>query len=130
MEITINIPQNDYVQPTEVSQDVVQAICDAFLRNSCWSTFHPYNDGMRARHLGVVCHINGEAFGFRNKPLSGECFIKFNGAEMKAAFKALIKAGYHIYKVYEYSTWMGYRVSKKPFMQNGEEVAFFDDFID
>lgn len=31
MEITVNIPKNDYIQPTEVRQEVVQAICEAFL---------------------------------------------------------------------------------------------------
>lgn len=31
MEIKVNIPQNDYVQPTEVREEVVQAICNAFL---------------------------------------------------------------------------------------------------
>lgn len=35
MEIKVNIPQNDYVQPTEVREEVVQAICNAFLSNSC-----------------------------------------------------------------------------------------------
>ena len=130
MEIKVNIPKNDYVQPTEVKQTVVQAICDAFLRGGCWSTFHPFTDGFRARTLGVICHVNGEPYGFNEKPFPNECFIKFNGAEMKAAFRALIKAGYHIYRVYDYGTWMGYRVSKKPFMEGGEEVVYFDDFID
>jgi len=131
MEITVNIPQNDYVQPTEVKQHVVQAICEAFLSGGCWSTFHPFNDGhTRARHTGVLCHINGEPYGFGDAPFTNDCFIKFNGAEMKAAFKALIKAGYYIFRVYEYGTWMGYKVSKKPFLQGGEEVTFFNDFID
>lgn len=42
MEIKVNIPQNDYVQPTEVREEVVQAICNAFLSNSCWDIFHPF----------------------------------------------------------------------------------------
>ena len=45
MEIKINIPKNDYVQSTEVRQNVVQAICDAFLESHCNSTFHPYGSG-------------------------------------------------------------------------------------
>ena len=28
MKITSNIPKNDYFQPTEVREDVVQMICD------------------------------------------------------------------------------------------------------
>lgn len=39
MEIKVNIPQNDYVEPTEVREEVIQAICDAFLSNSCWDIF-------------------------------------------------------------------------------------------
>lgn len=39
MEIKVNIPQNDYVQPTEVRENVVQAICNAFLSKSCWDIF-------------------------------------------------------------------------------------------
>lgn len=33
MEIRVNIPQNDYVQPTEVREDVVQKICDVVFDN-------------------------------------------------------------------------------------------------
>lgn len=130
MEITINIPQNDYKQPTEVHQSVVQNICEAFLSTGCFSTFHPFNDGVRVRHTGVLCHINGQPYGFGNKPFSGECFVKFNGAEMKAAFQVLIKAGYHIFRVHSYGSWMGYQLFKKPFMEGGTEVSSFDDFID
>lgn len=41
MEITVNILKNDYVQPTEVRQEVVQYICDAFLSTCVWRIFHP-----------------------------------------------------------------------------------------
>ena len=41
MEITVNIPKNDYVRPTEVRQEVVQYICDAFLSTCVWRIFHP-----------------------------------------------------------------------------------------
>lgn len=40
------------------------------------------------------------------------------------------KAGYHIFKVYEYGSWMGYTCEKKPVLQNGKEVFEFNDFID
>ena len=33
MEIKVNIPANDYVQPTEIRQEVVQQICDIILKN-------------------------------------------------------------------------------------------------
>lgn len=41
MEITVNIPKNDYVQPTEVRQEVVQYICDAFLSTCVWRHISP-----------------------------------------------------------------------------------------
>ena len=32
MEFKINIPANDYVQPTEVRQDLVQSICEYLIK--------------------------------------------------------------------------------------------------
>ena len=124
MRITINIPRNDYVLPTEVRQDVVQHICEAFLTDSCWCVFHPYPDGLgRSATRGIyVVKDKGREFSS-----SGE---RFNGAEMAAAFKVLIAAGYHMFRVYSYNTWMGYICSKKPFEHNGTEVKEFTDFID
>lgn len=56
--------------------------------------------------------------------------IRFNGEEMKAAFKALCNAGYHMFLIYEYGLWKDYICDKKPFIQDGEEVTTFNDFID
>lgn len=47
---------------------------------------------------------------------------------MKAAFKALRNAGYHMFLIYEYGLWKGYICDKKPFIQDGEEVTTFNDF--
>lgn len=133
MEIKIKIPANDYVQPTEVRQEVVQGICEAFLNQCCWSVFHPFSDGCyRRATCKIIKHKNGQAFyGFHDEPFDhDECSIRFNGAEMKAAFHALRNAGYHMFQVYIYGSWMGYKCSKKPFMENGREVTDFSDFID
>ena len=101
MEIRVNIPQNDYIQPTEVREDVVQKICDVFLDNRTGyyhNIFHPVNDGgYRVRTLGLRIHI---------------------------------KAGYHMYRVYEYGSWMGYACDKKPHYEGNTEVFEFNDFID
>lgn len=56
--------------------------------------------------------------------------IRFNGEEMKAAFKALRNAGYHMFRIYEYGSWKGYICDKKPFYDGGTEVTTFNDFID
>lgn len=132
MEITINIPKNDYVQPTEVRQEVVQGICEAFLGGTCWSTFHPHSDGYcRRANKYIIRHKGDKSFyGFHDKPFSDEEGVKFNCAEMKAAFKALTNAGYYIFKVYTNVTWKGYKCSKRPFLEGGERVTEFNDFID
>lgn len=49
---------------------------------------------------------------------------------MKAAFKVLRSAGYHMFRIYKYGSWMGYICDKKPFIQDAEEVTTFNDFID
>ena len=66
MEITVNIPKNDYVQPTEVRQEVVQYICDAFLSTCVWRIFHPERQSAyRGKTLYVmVSKRSGKAYGF------------------------------------------------------------------
>ena len=133
MEITINIPKNDYVQPKEVREEVVQAICTTFLETHVDSVFHPFSGGAyRCNTIYVATkHPRG---GFNDlswaKDHKEDGYIRFNGEEMKAAFKALQNAGYYMYRIYKYGTWMGYKCSKKPFMENGERVTEFNDFID
>lgn len=141
MEITINIPKNTYSVPTEVRPEVVQAICEAFLFGSIWSTFRPFDGGAYcSATLQVVltkCE-NGESsgYGFRKEPFSNEKGIRIRGCEMSAAFKALREAGWHIFRVHEsYEScssgdWMGYRVHEKPFLYGADEVTEFTDFID
>lgn len=134
MEITINIPKNDYVQPTEVRQEVVQAICEAFLETHIDSTFHPGSDGCRSPKVYVMPAHGKVRAGFasaewaHDHPEDG--YIRFNGEEMKAAFHALRSAGYHMFRIYHYRTWMGYRCDKKPYYEGGTEVTEFNDFID
>lgn len=131
MEIKVNIPQNDYARPTEVRQEVVQDICDAFLGENYCSTYHPHSNGMcRNAHCYVVKKQGVKAFGFRDKPFYGEQGAEFNGEEMKTAFKLLREAGYHIFRVYSYGTWLGYVVRKQDFMNGGTEVYSFEDRID
>jgi hypothetical protein len=133
MEITINIPKNDYVQPKEVREEVVQAICDAFLESHCNSIFHPYGSGCcRRRTLFVHPKTQNSRASFQDYDWTTrhDEFVEFNGEEMKTAFKVLQNAGYYMFRIYEYGTWMGYKCSKKPFMEKGERVTEFNDFID
>ena len=132
MEIKINIPQNDYVQPTEVRQEVVQGICEAFLGNNVWSIFHPSSGGRYRNRSKYIIRHKGEQkyYGFSDEVFHSDECTTFNGAEIKAAFYALRNAGYHMFRVYEYGTWLGYQCSKKPYMERCEEVYDFNDFID
>lgn len=106
MEIKVNIPKNDYVQPIEVRQEVVQALCEAFLTTSGWKVFHPFsgsNNGCRPANM----YISLQSPSFSNRHNTKGC-VRIRGCEVNAAFKALRKAGYHMYQVYEYGSWMGY----------------------
>ena len=132
MEIRVNIPKNDYVQPTEVREEVVQAICTTFLETHIYSVFHPFCDRHRCKTMYVATKnprggFNDSSWAETHKK---EGYVRFNGGEMKAAFKALQNAGYYMFRTYKYGTWMGYECSKKPFMENGERVTEFNDFID
>lgn len=127
----IEVKKNNYEVPTEVREEVVQAICDAFLSRCVWSVFHPTSASLyRRATLLVVGHQNGEWYGFHNEPFTNDRHYRVRGVEMKEAFKELRKAGYHIFKVYEFRGWPGYRVSEKPYMEGGMEVEEFTDFID
>ena len=128
MEIKVNIPENDYTQPTEVRNGVVQALCNAFLTTSCWKVFHPYrgsNNGCRPANR----YISLQSPSFSNRHDTKGC-VRIHGCEVSAAFDALRQAGYHMYRIYEYGDWMGYICDKKPFYKGGVEVHTFGDFID
>lgn len=129
----ITIKKNDYVKPTEIREEVVKAICDAFMSGCCDSTFHPFSDRFRYHDDAVfVCQGHCTCFvnNFHCKLDYNHESIKFHGCEMKEAFRLLIEAGYHMFRIYSYGTWMGYRLSKYPFYEGGVEVFSFDDVID
>ena len=151
MQITIDIPKNDYQIPTDVRSEVVQMICNAFLYGGIDKIFHPYSEsgyrpatkfvGRKPRTVnqyGKPVVDRGWFYGFssyrwakdHHNPDKGEVYFEFNGAEMKAAFKALTSAGYHMFRVYEYGSWKGYLLDKKPVHDNATEVFDFEDFID
>lgn len=131
----IEIKKNDYVQPTEVREEVVQAICEAFLDRSCWRIFHPASESCYRRATMYVQVRNGKGIGFSDRcDFLGDSGIKVRGCEMSAAFDIIRNAGYHIFKLYYFGSWKGYVVSEKPFYREGNregiEVTAFTDFID
>ena len=136
MEIKVNIPQNDYVQPKEVRQEVVQHICEAFLSKCIWNVFHPKKDPTALRYRNATLYVrvskrSGKAYGFSDsEAFPNDVNIRFNGEEMRAAFKALRSAGYHMFRLYERGSWLTYICSKKPYVNDATEVTTFKEFID
>jgi hypothetical protein len=118
----ISIPKNDYATPTEVREDVVQLICDAFLCNNAFSFFVP--SGMHKTNY--VC---SKAFVSDPSIFKEKSPVKFRGCEMEAAFAEIVKAGYHIFRVSHAGG--SYKVTKKPFYPyGGKEVFEFTEKID
>lgn len=134
----IQIKKNEWKEPTEIREEVVQAICDAFL-NGYKRTFHPHNDnnkGYRNATLFVV-YDNRECTSkvpyFWNRIESYQDGFRIRKVEMKRAFSELQKAGYYMLRVKEYGTWDGYICSKKPydiFYKEAQIVTVFNDYID
>lgn len=130
--MNIRIIKNDYVQPTEVRETVVQDICDIIMDNYL----------NRATNLTVyaksaelyICHHKAGNLSISHSMMNSDNnkYIRIHSCEMDAAFKVLQDAGYHIYlernKKDRIST---YRFSKKPVLW-GEEAKNleFDVFID
>ena len=126
MEIRVNIPKNDYVQPTEVREDVVQLVCNAIV-----------NMAERESKLDIsenkmgVC-VNQKAKWLYGIPTNTPDAINVRVCEMKAAFDIIQDAGYYIYPSYlvcpaEYH----FVFSKKPYFENRRaERVTFNLFID
>ena len=128
----VTIPKNDYEQPIQVRQDVVQGICEAFLnrmpiRDTFTAVRHKYTEP--TLYIGWT---NGRKPTFLNiRELDFEMYKNYRterirGCEMKIAFKKLIEAGYYMFK-YE---GIHYFCSKKPVEQGCQKVTEFNEFID
>ena len=135
----ITIQPNNYQQPTEVREFVVQGIIDAFLSKTMFDVFHPYNDGAFRTQTHYIRKHKGsnKYYGFDSTPTTSkeryDEFVKFHGSEMREAFRILLANGYYIFKIYEYNSWMGYIVNEKPyetFYKGAVKVTEFTDFID
>ena len=102
MEITINIPKNDYVQPTEVREDVVQMICDHIIdgiKKGIWAedtyTLHLHRENETYQLYALMS--NGKMIGFDSQKRIALEQIRIRTSEMEAVFEVLQKAGYYIF---------------------------------
>lgn len=139
MEIKINIPANDYVQPTEVRQEVVQSICEEIVKNMGYEVFKERGFDIKLKptsgfyQLYINFYKDGKCAGFKN---SGDSTysdpIRIRTEEMKTAFEVLQNAGYFIYGSKNVTTnVVTYVFSKKPMRGNiPAEKIDFTEFID
>ena len=123
MEITINIPKNDYVQPTEIRQEIVEKICKTFITHLGENgRFYFHSDEIYLKGLMFTSSAWNHEKHIEN--------IRIRGVEMKAAIKALVKAGYYIY-FQECKKGVRYWCSKKPIKHYAlQPTTEFDTFID
>jgi len=128
----VTIPKNDYEQPIQIRQEVVQGICEAFLnrmpiRYTFTAVRHKYTEP--TLYIGWT---NGRKPTFLNiRELDFEMYKNYRterirGCEMKIAFKKLIEAGYHMFKC----EGIHYFCSKKPVERGCQKVTEFNEFID
>lgn len=109
MEIKVNIPKNDYVQPKEVRAKVVQDICDHiiyWMNNGCDKGFYSlrikdYHEKSATLYLVYKDSEHNTTSGFCGTSSpdndSPEKYVKVRTCEMKAVFEVMQKAGYHIF---------------------------------
>lgn len=129
--MNIRIKKNDYVQPTEVRESVVQNICDVLLE---------YVD----KSLPLTVYVKSAVLYLGNRKNDGTKvinhsmlntateYIRIHSCEMNAAFVALQDAGYFIYLERDKKTKTStYRFSKKPVLWGERSKTIeFDMFID
>ena len=129
--MNIRIKRNDYVQPTEVREKVVQDICDVMLEYTdkllTLTVFAKDNAlYLRTTEDGLCKTITHATSN------SNYCCVRIHGTEMEAAFKAFQDAGYFIYPEKDKKTRnTTYRFSKKPVLWGIlSKTVEFDMFID
>lgn len=128
------IPVNTYRKVDTPNPLAVKGICEAFLSKCVWDIFHPVSDGRyRRKHCYIRKHKReSKFFGFcdNNEDRNSHDYIRIYDCDVREAIKILKEKGYHLFRVYEYKTWEGYRISEKPYMENCIEVNDFCGSID
>jgi len=136
MEITINIPKNEFQKPTEIRQEVVQGICDYIIKGikkNCWGegTMRitlEHNDWVYVLYLDTF--DNGIRM-VSPYTRGGVEQTRIHGVEMQAAFDALQDAGYYIYSCMFTTGEHRYTFTTKPVYDGRRaERMNFTEFID
>lgn len=132
MEIKVNIPKNDFVQPTEVREDVVQLICDHILKWMRDDTYHLYIKHVWGKYeLYLNRSSDGSTTGFSREYEEKFNPIRIRTIEMENVFDVFQRAGYYIFKTSQMDGNITYVFSKKPYFAGGyANWQHFTEFID
>ena len=132
MEITVNIPQNNFVKQTEVRQDVVQRICDHILDyidcvpNVGTYSFSISDSETKSPQFYVIIRKDGSTSGFCSwdDPLYKNK-IRVRTCEMALVFDVLQKGGYFIFGSYCTSGYHSYTISRRDYF-DGRKATRMD----
>lgn len=131
--MSIFIQKNDYVQPTESRENVVQSICDVVLND--------YVDKNRSlllydeapqMFLGEHIERTKGSIISRHDMMGGDEFTRIRTCEMKNAFDELQKAGYYVYHKRDKKHGENeFKFSRKPYFKGVKAFNVeWDLFID
>ena len=124
MEITLNIPQNKWSKPVEVRTEVVQLICDTFLKGNSWWSL--YGAIVKNVYSGKMEFGDTENYGYACSRKS-EKIVEFHECEMKAAFKALQEAGWHFVAWHNrMSSYKCYKLTEKTYANTSDKFIVTD----
>jgi len=129
--MNIRIKRNDYVQPTEVREEMVQDICDIMLDYTDKSLPMTVFAKDNAMYLATIKSGGYKTIAHQTSNVTYD-YERIHSCEMDAAFKAFQDAGYHIYADKDKKTRnTTYRFSKKPVLWGvSSKTIEFDMFID
>lgn len=128
MEITLDIKPNAYKKPSEIRPDVVKLICIALMNaRDSYSAYHPFTEGY---YRLADEYISKDGKFLNHKDVKKSESYTITSIEMDAAFKAIIKLGYHIFSIRCFDSWKGYVVSSRDYRDGGSAVSSFSDQID
>lgn len=123
--VVVNIPKNKYKPDYTLRDEIVQDICDAFLSGAVWHT-HVDNYKCECKIFKYKTVAGKTRYEFRTEDKEGTLFTE---VEMRAAFKALLKAGYHMFSGGYYVEYFHYVCSEKDYMVDNN-YKYVEDFTE
>lgn len=135
--MNIKIIANDYVQPTEVRENIVQTLCNVILedyldKNTSIAIYPKHAELYIGTFNGNRCDTTTPFLITRSTLNTHYDYTRIHSCEMEEAFKVIQDAGYHIYLERDKKARDShYRFSKKPVLDGVKsKILEFDVFID